>query len=169
MINKIPWLKHSFHNFKLSESVENAYHALAIDDERETFHPKLWDSEVSEGQAVRQVWFCGMHTDVGGGYPQHELSDIPLAWMKDMAVKHGLIIYPKHDVSIAGNVNGHMHDSRGEGLTKFYRPKRRFWDSSRTDKPVVHSSVLQRTKNEKNGDDPVYKPWILSHDYEVEL
>lgn len=168
LINKLPGFKHAFHNFKLSETVENAYHALAIDDERETFHPILWDPEILSYQTVRQVWFCGMHTDVGGGYNEQELSDIPLVWMKDMAVKHGLNIYPGNSVSIKGNVNGYMHNSRGKGWTKHYRQKKRFWDSRRTDRPVVHNSVLQRKKNVNNEDDPAYKPWILEIEYEVE-
>ena len=168
LINMIPGLKHAYHNFNLSETIENAYHALAIDDERKTFHPILWDSKVLSHQSVKQVWFCGMHTDVGGGYDEQELSDIPLVWMKDMAIEHGLRIYPKHTVSIKGDVNGLMHNSRGKFWAKFYRRKRRSWDSKRTDKPVVHNSVLQRTKNVNNGNNPSYKPWILELEYEVE-
>ncbi len=168
LFDKIPGFKHSFHNFTLSGSVENAYQALAIDDERETFHPILWDPEILPWQTVRQVWFCGMHTDVGGGYPIQELSDIPLVWMKTMAINHGLFIYPEHTVSIHGDVNGYMHNSRGKGWTKLYRKKRRFWDNNRKDKPVIHNSVLQRRKNVNNGDNPPYKPWIVELEYEVE-
>ncbi|MFH2092480.1 MAG: DUF2235 domain-containing protein [Pseudomonadota bacterium] len=168
VLDKIPGFMHTFHNFKLSETVENAYQALAIDDERQTFHPILWDTDVLPYQTICQVWFCGMHTDVGGGYDEKELSDIPLAWMRDKAVAHGLLLYSGHSVSINGNVNGHMHNSRGKGWTKLYKRKPRAWDSSRTDKPVVHSSVLQRTKNVDNADAPPYAPWILAIDHEIE-
>jgi uncharacterized protein (DUF2235 family) len=168
LTSMIPTLKHKFHNFKLSETVENAYHALAIDDEREVFHPILWSQEILSYQTVKQVWFCGMHTDVGGGYEEQELSNIPLLWMQDMAVKHGLIMYQKHTVSIEGNINGFMHNSREGFFGKFYRQKNRFWDSKRTDKPVVHNSVLQRLKNVNNEGNPTYSPWILEAEYEVE-
>jgi uncharacterized protein (DUF2235 family) len=168
LIDKIPGLKHSFHNFKLSESVENAYQALAIDDERKTFHPVLWDPEVLPYQTVKQVWFCGMHTDVGGGYDKQELSDIPLAWMKTMAVKHGLIIYSKSSVSIHGDINGHMHNSRGKCWTKLFRKKERCWDSSRKDILIVHNSVLKRKKNVDNNNNSPYKPWILVLKHKVE-
>ena len=168
VMDKIPGMEHEFHNFKLSQSVENAVQALAIDDERETFHPILWDAEAAANQTIKQVWFCGMHTDVGGGYDEKELSDIPLEWMKNQAVKHGLRIYPNHKVVINGNINGTMHNSRGEGWTKLYTRKQRFWDSSRKDKPVIHESVLRRTKNVDNSDTPPYKPWILQHEYVVE-
>ena len=161
-------MQHKFQNFKLNETVENAYQALAIDDERETFHPILWDTDTLPYQFIKQVWFCGMHTDVGGGYNEHALSDIPFSWMKDMAVNHGLLIYSSDSVSINENVNGHMHNSRGKGWTKLYRKKQRFWDTSRTDKPIVHESVLQRKNNISNKEEPPYKPWILGLEYEVE-
>ena len=168
LIDNLPGFKHEFHNYKLSDSVENAYQALAIDDERETFHPILWDTDTSAHQNIKQVWFCGMHTDVGGGYDEQELSDIPFLWMKDMAVNHGLRIYPSASFSINADVNGQMHNSRGKGPTKLYRKKQRFWDSKRTDKPIVHKSVLQRKKGVNNEDDPPYKPWILELEHEVE-
>jgi len=168
LINMIPGMQHKFQNFKLNETVENAYQALAIDDERKTFHPILWDAEGLPYQAIRQVWFCGMHTDVGGGYDEQELSDIPFAWMKQMAVNHGLLIYPSNSVSVHGDVNGFMHNSRGKGWTKIYRKKQRSWDITRMDKPIIHKSVLLRNKNVSNKAEPSYRPWILDLDYEVE-
>ena len=168
LLNKIPMFHHSFHNFKLSETVENAYHALAIDEERKNFLPVLWEPEVLSYQNVRQVWFCGMHSDVGGGYEEQELSDIPLTWMRDAAVRLGLKIYPRNKVNIHGDVNGLMHNSRGEGWEKCYPRKQRFWPKGRSDKPIVHRSVLKRIKNPDNGEHPSYKPWILALDYDVD-
>ncbi|MCB1984243.1 MAG: DUF2235 domain-containing protein [Burkholderiales bacterium] len=168
LIDYVPGFKHSFHNFKLSKCVENAHQALAIDDERKTFHPILWDPEILPHQTVKQVWFCGMHTDVGGGYEEQELSDIPLIWMKSMAVKHGLIIDSKNSVPIHSDVNGLMHNSRGKSWTKLYRKKQRYWDKDRKEKPIVHDSVLQRKKNVSNSDNPPYNPWILELEYDVE-
>lgn len=167
-LDKIPGLRHKFQNFTLSESVIHAYQALAIDDERKTFHPILWDTEASSGQTIKQVWFCGMHTDVGGGYEEQKLSNIPLIWMKEMAVKHGLLLYPVEQTPIHGDINGHMHNSRGATWTKIFRKKQRSWDATRADKPIVHHSVLLRRKNGHNEDQPPYKPWILELDYEVE-
>lgn len=168
ILNSIPGLQHKFHNFSLSESVENAYQALAIDDERKTFHPILWDAQIKDYQTIRQVWFAGMHTDVGGGYKEQSLSDIPLAWMTKKAVSHGLLLYPQHKVAIAENANGHMHDARGSAITKLFRREARSWPSGRTDKPVIHESVLERKKNQANDDNPPYRPWIVDLDYEVE-
>ena len=168
LMNIIPGMQHKFQNFKLNETVENAYQALAIDDERKTFHPILWDPEALPYQTIKQVWFCGMHTDVGGGYNEQELSDIPFSWMKEMAVNHGLLIYSSNSISINGDPNGYMHNSRGEGWTKLFRKKQRFWDSSRTDKPIIHNSVIQRKNNVNNKEESPYKSWILDLKYEIE-
>jgi uncharacterized protein (DUF2235 family) len=170
-VNKIPFFKHAFHNLKLCESVLNARHALAIDDERLTFHPQIWDKELTnkkEIQTMKQVWFSGMHTDVGGGYEEHKLSDIPLLWMINEAESVGLKIYPDHKVKITPDASGTMHNSRGTTVTQHYRKKERFWDSEKYGKPVIHYSVLERKRNEKNTDSPPYNPWILRMDYEVE-
>jgi len=168
MMNKIPGLGHTFQNFKLNASVENAYQALAIDDERETFHPVLWETDVLDYQSIRQVWFCGMHTDVGGGYKEQELSDIPFVWMMNKAIHHGMLIHSTESITITENVNGFMHNSRGKGWTKLYRRKPRYWDSARSDNPIIHSSVLLRNKNINNTETPQYKPWIMELEYEVE-
>ena len=164
ILDGIPGFRHKFHNFSLSESVENAYQALAIDDERRTFHPILWDNKKLDYQDIRQVWFAGMHTDVGGGYREQNLSDIPLVWLTSMAVAKGLRIYPGNKIKIYEDSNGVMHDSRGEFLTKLYRRKVRFWPAGRDDKPVVHQSVLDRSGNKEKD----YHPWILSVPHDVE-
>lgn len=168
LLNALPFFKHGFQNLTLSPSVQNAYHALAIDDERLTFHPVLWDAEVEEEQRVKQVWFAGMHTDVGGGYKENTLSDVPLQWIIEKAVKHGLLIYPNHTVEISPDSDGVMHNSRGKFFEKIYKSKERFWPSGRSDVPLVHVSVTERTKNKKNENDPTYQPWILKENYKVE-
>jgi uncharacterized protein (DUF2235 family) len=160
----IPGFRHRFHNFRLSESVENSFQALAIDDERKTFHPILWDTRVLEYQHIRQVWFAGMHTDVGGGYKEQELSDIPLLWLTSKAVSAGLRIYPRHKVRVSEDADGKMHNSRGTFLTRLYRRKTRFWPEGRDDRPVIHQSVLARSANKENK----YHPWILDIAHDVE-
>lgn len=168
LLDRIPWWRHRFHDLRLSESVEHGFHALSIDDERKTFHPTFWDAEVRDDQTVEQVWFCGMHTDVGGGYAKHELSDIALEWMVQKSVDHGLAIYPGHEVEIAPLADGHMHDSRSGTLGRLYRHEVRSWNPSTHGKPVVHESVTKRKRNPSNGTSPVYAPWILEYEPDVE-
>jgi uncharacterized protein (DUF2235 family) len=84
-----------FLDTSLHPDVLNAYQALAIDERRAEFPPTLWTSQ-GPGQAVEQVWFCGVHCDVGGGYADNNsgtaLSDITLGWMMAKAVALGLTI-----------------------------------------------------------------------------
>ncbi len=83
----------------LHPDVLNAYHALAIDEMRCEFPPTLWSSTPAAGQILEQVWFCGVHSDVGGGEPDtvdggSALSDITLTWVIDKASALGLQIDP---------------------------------------------------------------------------
>ena len=75
-----------FHDVTLSSWVDRAFHAVAVDERRRPFLPTLWQQQPAaqgEGQHVEQVWFSGVHADVGGGYAaaQRELANIPLRWM----------------------------------------------------------------------------------------
>ncbi|MBT33380.1 MAG: peptidoglycan-binding protein [Thalassobius sp.] len=172
ILELIPWYRNAFHNFKLSESIENAYHALSIDDERKTFHPVLWDSDIIQNEKINQkllqVWFLGMHTDVGGGYKTTDLSDITLVWMLDKAIKHGIRIYPKHKIKMNELPNGFMNNSRQDGYSRFFKRKVRYWPTNRQDKPIIHESVFSRINNFNNSDNPKYTSWILECDHEKE-
>ncbi len=168
LVDWIPFFRHKYHNLRLSETIQNARHALAIDDERLTFHPKLWDAEVKEYQTMKQVWFCGMHTDVGGGYKEHQLSDIPFTWMVEEAMKFGLRIYPGHKIEIELDPDGFMNDSRKGFPMSFFRRKTRTWNSATHAKPVVHESVLLRKLGRLNTEHPPYDPWILKMEHTVE-
>ena len=82
-----------FHDTSLSRSVENAYHALAIHEKRSDFTPTLWEKQdwpKASEQTLEQVWFSGVHSDVGGGYAITGLSDVALLWMIEKARLHGL-------------------------------------------------------------------------------
>jgi uncharacterized protein (DUF2235 family) len=167
LIDAIPFFKHSYHSFTLAPSVVHARHALAIDEERKTFAPILWDAKIQKGQTLKQVWFCGVHTDVGGGYQEQDLAGIPLCWVMDQAVAAGLLIYDKHGLRIVEDANGFMHDSRAEFPMNLTVRQVRRWDRGR-EKPVVHASVLARKKNKANGSQPAYAPWITKQAYKVE-
>lgn len=168
-LDRLPFWRHNFHNFELSKSVEHARHALAIDDERLTFHPLVWEPEIRDYQTMKQVWFCGMHTDVGGGYAEHGLSDIALGWMAREAVAQGLAIFPGNKVEANPDPDGFMHDSRSGFPGRIFRRKERSWPSGRPDMPVVHASVIERTQNQQNDAAQPYGPWILKGQHETDL
>lgn len=159
-----------FHSFELSESVEFARHALSIDDERKLFEPVIWDALRDENKDVRmkQVWFSGVHTDVGGGYAEDDLSNISLRWMIREATAKGLLIYepsPAYQalLSAAVNVNGMMHNEQKGLLGKLYSRRQRAWNEETHGPLIIHSSVLQRLLNNDNADDPQYSPWVKKY------
>jgi uncharacterized protein (DUF2235 family) len=169
LLDGIPLFRHKFHDFTLSGSVEHAFQTLAIDEERKVFHPVLWDADVDESyQTLRQVWFAGMHSDVGGGYAERGLSDIALAWLMRQVVAEGLRIHPEHRVEIDEDYEQAGHDSRGKGPAKFFRRQVRAWDPARADQPVVHESVLRRAASQSLPGGEQYRPWILDVDHEVD-
>ena len=85
------------------ERVMRACQALALDEERTTFHPELWNERVVppgefdpdkerfiKDEQISQVWFAGAHSNVGGGYPDDTLAYIPFVWMITEAQRCGL-------------------------------------------------------------------------------
>ncbi|MCJ1309426.1 hypothetical protein MMC25_003085 [Agyrium rufum] len=91
-IPRISWLEqlglqrprtkeYNFYDTSLSNNIENAFQALALDEERASFSPAVWEKPVGNRTNLRQVWFPGVHSNVGGGYDDQELADITLAWM----------------------------------------------------------------------------------------
>lgn len=84
----------SFHDVRLGKHVRTACHALAIDERRGPFTPALWEQQrqAPSDQELTQVWYSGVHSDVGGGYPDHALGDITLIWMAGRATQAGLTL-----------------------------------------------------------------------------
>jgi uncharacterized protein (DUF2235 family) len=115
---------YQFHDTTLSGIVENAYHAVAIDEHRENYKATLWDPP-KPAQNLEQVWFPGAHADVGGGYPQQPLSDITLHWMQSQAKRNtqGLEFDPNQepDPAQVALVQCTVTDSFSEFLFGVYR------------------------------------------------
>ena len=62
---------------RLAPNVLHGYHAMAIDERRKPFPVLKWRKE----RRVLEVWFAGVHSDVGGGYEAAGLADVALRWM----------------------------------------------------------------------------------------
>lgn len=71
----------SFYDTSLSDCIENAFQALALDEKRTSFPPALWEKLPGNTTRLRQVWFPGVHSNVGGGYSDQELANLTFAWM----------------------------------------------------------------------------------------
>ncbi|GAA5124950.1 DUF2235 domain-containing protein [Luteolibacter yonseiensis] len=99
----LPLMRHSlaktlgwewdFHDTRFDKKVANAYHAVALDERRSKFQPVLHGTP-EEGHNVVEKWFCGVHSDIGGGYRETGLSNITLEWMVSAAFSHGLAVIP---------------------------------------------------------------------------
>jgi Uncharacterized alpha/beta hydrolase domain (DUF2235) len=73
---------YGFHSITLNPRIHYAFQALAIDERRGNFQPAIWKrNDQAPNQILEQVWFPGVHSNVGGGYPNHGLSDSALLWM----------------------------------------------------------------------------------------
>ncbi len=174
----------------LSPAVQRACHALALDDERTTFHPVLWDESREpqpanrneprplNSERISQVWFTGVHSNAGGGYPDDSLAHIPLYWIMCEAQDCGLRFKapPKADPdSLIGALgrrdkDGRLYDSRS-GLAGTYRygPRKlavlcdqkfseRDGDAVKIGLPKIHESVFRRITNNAHPSAPLGIP-----------
>jgi uncharacterized protein (DUF2235 family) len=133
--------------------IQRACHALSLEDERDAFKPVLWDERYVRTQdgrlvpmdqdwtppnsaneplpaidreRISQVWFVGVHVDVGGGYPQDGLSYFTLDWMIDRARVYDLKLLDVQTDWLASLIDrfDKLNDSR-HGVGAYYRYKPR--------------------------------------------
>jgi uncharacterized protein (DUF2235 family) len=150
-----------FHDTALSTRVENAFQALAIDEKRRPFEPTLWQQQADAGgQRLEQVWFAGVHSDVGGGYPDDGLADVPLRWLAARAAAAGLTLTPGWEQATHPDALGPEHTSR-KGVYRLVAPCVRTLVG--TDGGSASSSSVRRTR-ELPGYDPVNLRTYLATD-----
>ncbi|WP_299282827.1 DUF2235 domain-containing protein [uncultured Tateyamaria sp.] len=86
--------RHAFHNHQLGKSVKRGFHALARNETRVAYAPVMWDTTDDWDGHLVQMWFRGVHGDIGGHlsgkYGSRPLANIPLVWMLEMAECCGL-------------------------------------------------------------------------------
>jgi uncharacterized protein (DUF2235 family) len=146
--------RNQFHDTDLSSRVDHAFHALAVDEKRKNFEATLWHQQPGiKEQVLEQVWFPGVHSDVGGGYPETGLSDIALQWMLQKAMSCKLSF---ERITANPDSTARMHET----YTGFYKLQSKLFrpidkadpNDGRTNESL-HPTVMQRYKN-----DNTYKP-----------
>ena len=159
--------------------VKKVCHAVALDDERHTFHPVLLDEEhLNEtktrirDESVSQVWFPGAHSNVGGGYPDDSLARVPLLWMAAAAEHAGLRLHRivTDEWRAHADPNGPGNDSR-RGFGSYYRYSPRSIQKLTDDRfakvaiprPKIHESVFKRIARGRD----TYAPIVLPSTYAV--
>ena len=178
------------------ERIRRACQALALDEERTTFHPELWDEKAIlpvtfdpdkprsiADEQLSQVWFAGVHSNVGGGYPDDSLAYIPLVWMLKEAKRCGLKFKsdtgsPPADPDALKNAisradkDGRIYDPRA-GVGSYYRygPRKlvqlcnykyskREDDEVTIERPKIHESVFRRIGNHAHAYAPIGLPEV---------
>ena len=110
-VSSVGWIENSLKLPYIANNpdIEIGRHAIAIDERRAFFRSHLWRAPADSSQPrgprdVKQVWFPGVHCDVGGGYPEAEsgLSNIALEWMVDEAEAAGLKVDQARRAEILG-------------------------------------------------------------------
>ncbi len=142
-----------FYDNKLGRNVSHARHALAIDELRKDFEPTIWTPRPEVD--MKQVWFAGAHSDVGGSYkPDRDgslLADYPLQRMIKEAKRAGLAVELHLANGLHPSPTATLHKSR----RSFHRLKRKFWRAIDHEQgPIlIHHSVRDRWNA-----DPKYRP-----------
>jgi uncharacterized protein (DUF2235 family) len=195
---------------RTNPSVAMFRHAIAIDERRRMFRLNRWiepqpynpepfgSADKKAPQDIKQVWFAGVHADIGGGYPEDEsaLSKFPLAWMIAEAAQAGLRINTamrNHLVAgqareesshryVAPDPTGKLHNSMTAGWVPLeWLPKRDKWKES-PQRPSFAGWYLPRGEPRTIPDrarihhsviarrdrDPSYRPPNLPASFQVE-
>lgn len=157
---------HTFHSTSLSSNVMTARHALAMDEQRKTFAPTLW-TEVQPGADVRQLWFPGVHADVGGGYRECGLSDGALNWMIEEAEHVGLTFHDSIRRQIKPNHHDTLHDSR-TGVFTFLETQPRSIPSL-LEEQYFHASARSRLQDPPIHQSPYRQPHFTPNGRAIEI
>jgi hypothetical protein len=170
--------KYGFYDTSLGRVIEHAYHAVAIDEQREDYQVTLWDAAHPVGtREVEQRWFPGAHANVGGGYQDDLLPEPPLKWIAEKALKHGLEFSDEfqmklgvpscknalpEDFKLRGDEYlSPVRDSYAEFLHGLYRIARSIVFRGRYYRPMLISGVgetIDESAHMKWAADPRYRP-----------
>ena len=144
---------------KLTKDLRHAYHAVAIDERRLKFPPNLWveDRIDPEKQTVEQVWFAGVHSDVGGWYDERGLANITLSWMLKNAVQAQLRVTDGLVESLITDYKDKQHES-WSGLWRLLPYVRRTIPPG----AKVHESVKRRMAEKSLPKNKPYRPKKLA-------
>lgn len=156
-IDKVFTEFYKFHDTGLGLHIDNAFHALALDERRKAFQPTLWhqnpkakDDDKAKEQVLRQVWFTGAHSNVGGGYDEHGLSDITLAWMASEVDRFLDIDFEylklRRDLRSGWSL-GRLYDSAEKWKALGVVTRKPFAPAEGATNETIHPSVAERIKS----------------------
>jgi uncharacterized protein (DUF2235 family) len=148
--------KYDYHDVKLNQSIQNAYHAMAIDEMREPFKPTLWQKPAGWSGKLEQAWFPGVHSDVGGSYTPDGLANEALHWIVEKAEGLGLEMDSAYLNFFTPCFNSKLHDSFSASYEllggKHHRPIGEF---------AAHGECLHQATIDRRNLFPDYRPPML--------
>jgi len=194
---------------RTNNSVKKFRQAMSIDERRRMFRLNRWidpqeyrsnpfEASTAIGQDIRQVWFAGVHGDVGGGYPEAEsgLSKFPLLWMIAQAQAAGLRMdrslinhlgwgQPRagsNHVYVAPDATAELHVSlKGAWEILEWLPKQAKWKEWPERKSyfgwylprgeprlIPEGALIHRSVLERRDKVPAYRPINLPANYTIE-
>ncbi len=166
-IPQISWLArmgmpHSTKEYRFTDTnltgiIRHAFQALALDEHRGPFSPAVWERTNMNKTTLdlRQVWFPGAHSNVGGGYDDQEIANITLAWMMDQLASIGVSFKDEYiDQIFADSVKYYYSNPKKvrTRLSNIFSP------------PVMKQWAIDPVYEKHN---PV-RPWGLGEVYESE-
>ena len=135
--------KYKYHQVGLNAAIQNAYHALAIDERRKPFAPTLWQRPAGWNGNLQQVWFAGVHTNVGGGNKPDGVANEALHWMVEKAEDLGLAVDAAYLSNYWPCFNTPLADSMSLKYRALGEHVRRLGDHL-ADGESLHKSVIDR-------------------------
>jgi uncharacterized protein (DUF2235 family) len=152
LLNLLDRSKHEFHDTALGPAVQNARHAVALDERRQSFTPTLW-TNLADRPTAKQIWFPGVHCDVGGGYSRTGLSDAALLWMIEEAEACRLAFRPNVKVKIAPDPQEALHDSD----TGVFEALRSLPRSAPNVEAAANAGLIHRSGVDRHADPPLFE------------
>ena len=139
--------KYRFHDTRPGKHLRHARHAVAMDETRVLFMPTLWtgadglplERAEGEGRTLKQVWFRGVHSDIGG-HMETGTNDVALGWMMDEAAELGLRFAPGARESVRGDPFAPLGTAEGGMWARAPRAVPEIQDGNEN----VHPSVMER-------------------------
>lgn len=134
-----------FRDFTVAKNVKKAYHLVAFHEGRRAFVPTLMNT----AEHVEEIWFPGVHSDVGGGYSQYGITNISLDFMMRQATALGLRFDPAQAANVKPNLTDIIHDRVREdwALRLENRDIHVISNNEKTNlPPKIHHTVFERIK-----------------------
>ncbi|KAK0748607.1 hypothetical protein B0T21DRAFT_380396 [Apiosordaria backusii] len=146
--------EYHFYDTDLSDRIEYAFHALALDEHRPAFAPTVWERTSNNWDAtdLRQVWFPGNHGNIGGGWKDAGISDMSLAWMMDQLASIGV----QFDEAVIMRLFDHLEHSYRDMAEK----DSKFAHGRKRSRPPSEATVENGTPQEETSMIP---EWLRTH------